>query len=99
TLLLHYFEELSPAEIAARQGIPAATVRSRLKRGLDDLRARLDRAHDGRRRAWLVPVGALAAPRASAIPLAWKGLLIMKTKLALAVCVAVVLAALLVGTQ
>ena len=99
TLLLHYFEELSPAEIAAREGIPAATVRSRLKRGLDDLRAQLDRAHGGKRRAWLAPVGALAAHRGSAIPLAWKGLMIMKAKLTVAAVVAIVLAALVVGRQ
>lgn len=95
TLLLHYFEDLSQADIAAREGIPAATVRSRLKRGLDELRARLDRAHGANRRAWLAPVAALAAQRAKHIPLAWKGLVIMKTKLTIAAVVAVLLGALL----
>jgi RNA polymerase sigma factor (sigma-70 family) len=74
TLLLHYFEELSPSEIAAREGIPAATVRSRLKRGLDDLRTRLDRANDGKRRAWLAPVAALAGRPTKHLPLAWNSL-------------------------
>lgn len=95
TLLLHFFDELSPSEIATRQGIPAATVRSRLKRGLDDLRGRLDRVNDGKRRAWLAPVAALAARPTRHIPLAWKGLLIMKTKLAIAAAVAFILGTLL----
>ena len=95
TLLLHYFEELSPSDIAARLGIPAATVRSRLKRGLDDLRAQLDGANDGKRRAWLAPVAALAARPTRHLPLAWKGLLIMKTKLAITATVALILSTLL----
>jgi RNA polymerase sigma factor (sigma-70 family) len=95
TLLLHYFEELSPSEIAAREGIPPATVRSRLKRGLDDLRTRLDRANGGKRRAWLVPVAALGAPPTKHLPLVWKGLLIMKTKVAVPAAVALLLAMLL----
>lgn len=42
TLLLRFFEGLSAAEIARVQGIPAATVRSRLKDALDRIRAALD---------------------------------------------------------
>lgn len=95
TLLLHYFEELSPSEIAKREGIPAATVRSRLKRGLDELRSRLDRAHGDKRRAWLVPVAALADPRLRKLPLAWKGLFLMKTKVAIVAAVAALLALLM----
>lgn len=41
TVLLHYFEELSSAEIARRSGTPEGTVRRRLKVGVDQLRARL----------------------------------------------------------
>src|SRR5262245_61393137 len=41
TLLLHYFEGVSCEEIARRSALPAATVRSRLKRGLEHLRERL----------------------------------------------------------
>ena len=37
-VLLRYFEGLSSAEIARRQGIPGATVRTRLKQGLEELR-------------------------------------------------------------
>jgi RNA polymerase sigma factor (sigma-70 family) len=39
TVLLRYYEGLSSAEIARRLSIPAATVRARLKTGLDRLRA------------------------------------------------------------
>jgi RNA polymerase sigma factor (sigma-70 family) len=51
TVLLRYYEGLSAAEIAARQNVPAGTVRWRLKQGLDRLRARLDERPGGRR-AW-----------------------------------------------
>ncbi|HEX6881778.1 MAG TPA: sigma-70 family RNA polymerase sigma factor [Planctomycetota bacterium] len=52
TLVLRYHDDLDAAEIARRAGIPAATVRARLKRGLDTLRARLD-AREGGRERWL----------------------------------------------
>ncbi len=57
TLILVFFEGLSPSEIAAKRGMPAATVRSHLKRGLDRIRERLDRSH-GSRGAW----GAVVLP-------------------------------------
>jgi len=57
TLLQHFYDDLAPRAIAARTGVPAATVRTRLKRGLDMLRARLDRRHGGRR-AWAAPLAA-----------------------------------------
>ena len=55
-LLLRYFDDLSPKEIARRLGVPAATVRTRSKRGLDRLRRCLDDAHGGSRRAWVLPL-------------------------------------------
>tara|TARA_R110002072_G_scaffold264409_1_gene423100 strand:- start:3541 stop:5253 length:1713 start_codon:yes stop_codon:yes gene_type:complete len=42
TLLLRFFEELTPTVIAEQTGVPLATVKSRLKRGLKLLRERLD---------------------------------------------------------
>jgi len=48
TLLLRYVEDVKPSAIASRQGVPVATVNSRLARGLALLRQRLDRAHGGR---------------------------------------------------
>lgn len=47
TLLLRYVEDVKPSAIASRQGVPVATVNSRLARGLASLRQRLDRAHGG----------------------------------------------------
>jgi RNA polymerase sigma-70 factor (ECF subfamily) len=43
TVLLHYFEGLSSAEIARRLQIPDGTVRRRLKFALDELRAHFER--------------------------------------------------------
>lgn len=92
-----YFEGLSAAEIARRQGIPAGTVRWRLKRGLDELRDRLDRHHGGRRALWattLMPVkisptlegsAALKGEQAAATShTAAKGSTLMTTKFILA---------------
>src|SRR6186713_2978658 len=53
-ILLRYFEGLAPAAIAARTGTPLRTVHTRLHRALARLRAELDRAHGGDRRAWLL---------------------------------------------
>ncbi len=54
TVLLRYFEGLTPESIARREGVAPATVRSRLGRALGELRTRLDREH----RAWTI----LASP-------------------------------------
>jgi RNA polymerase sigma-70 factor (ECF subfamily) len=53
TLLLRFVDGLEPREIAARTGVPGATVRSRLLRGVEILRERLDARHGGDRRRWL----------------------------------------------
>ncbi|MCC6669621.1 MAG: sigma-70 family RNA polymerase sigma factor [Planctomycetes bacterium] len=84
TLVLHFLEDLSAAEIARRAGVPAATVRSRVHRGLGLLRDRLDQRHGGDRRRWLLALAPLLPPAAvaGALPLAL--LLTMKTKLLLA---------------
>jgi len=42
TVVLRYFEQSTPAEIARRTGVPRKTVYTRLQRGLERLRARLD---------------------------------------------------------
>lgn len=75
TLLLRYYEGLTPAEIGARRGLPGATVRSHLHRGHEQLRARLDRAHGGDRAAWaalfspLIERGTAPAARTSSVAL------------------------------
>ncbi|MBL8898981.1 MAG: sigma-70 family RNA polymerase sigma factor [Planctomycetes bacterium] len=52
TVLLRYFEDLGPQEIAERLEAPLETVRTRLKRGLERLREKLDRKNGGNTRAW-----------------------------------------------
>jgi RNA polymerase sigma-70 factor (ECF subfamily) len=52
TLVLRYTHGLTSPEIARRQGVPAGTVRWRLKRAVDLLREELDLRNDGERRAW-----------------------------------------------
>jgi RNA polymerase sigma-70 factor (ECF subfamily) len=97
-LHLRYFEGLAPDEIARRLGEPREAVRTRLKRALAELRARMDRAHGGERRAWalaLAPLeGAEISPGAST-PLALVGAvggMLMGTKLVGGVAVALTLA-------
>jgi RNA polymerase sigma factor (sigma-70 family) len=69
TLLLRYFEGCSAADIARRQGVPAGTVRWRLKEALDQLRARLSREVDGdRARRALAPIAPFAGGGGLMIP-------------------------------
>src|SRR5215470_2042101 len=42
TIVLVFYEGLSPADVARQQGVPATTVRSRMRAALVTLRARLD---------------------------------------------------------
>lgn len=87
TLLLRFFEDLTPSEIAARTNQPLATVKSRLQRGLTMLRQRLDADRGGDWRASLVVVfglGARAEPVALTI-----GIALMTTKLLLGAVAAV----------
>ena len=77
TIIMRFVDDLSAAEIARRCDVPAATVRSRLKRALEMLRLELDRRSDGDRQRWraamiplLVPAnatGAVASSTAAAI--------------------------------
>jgi RNA polymerase sigma factor (sigma-70 family) len=59
TVVLRYYEGLTGGEIARRTGVPAGTVRWRLKQGLDTVRARLD-ARWGHRGAWIPLIAPLA---------------------------------------
>ncbi len=97
TLLLRFFEGLSASDIARAQGIPAATVRSRLKDALDRIRAALDAEHGNDRRAW----ASLLAPALAAVPhgtAAATGGVIVSTQVK-ALIVIVVAALVLVGTR
>lgn len=70
TVLLRFYEELAPREIAARLDIPAATVRTRLSRALEKLRCRFDEAHGGRREAWCLAFLPLLGLDRAALPAA-----------------------------
>ncbi|MBI1849863.1 MAG: sigma-70 family RNA polymerase sigma factor [Planctomycetes bacterium] len=73
TILLHYYEGLACAEIARRADISDGTVRWRLKRGLEELRAKLDVRHGGDRRAWCVALlPLLAAPPMAKSRATWR---------------------------
>ena len=97
-ILLRFWRGLLPEAIAHELGIPRNTVRSRLQRGLDKLRARLDGRH-GDRAQWSAPLGTLFGWRATVPAVAGVPVLtllagmLMKTKLLLAGA-AVLLAAL-----
>ncbi|MCP5022873.1 MAG: RNA polymerase sigma factor [bacterium] len=54
TLLLRFYEGLGPMQIAATLGLPTATVRTHLHRGLQRLREKLDRENGGNRKAWVL---------------------------------------------
>jgi len=54
-----FYEGLPPRKIAAKLGVPVNTVKTRLGRGMDILRRRLDESDDGQRSSWctaLVPL-------------------------------------------
>lgn len=92
TVLLRFFEELPPRAIAARLGVPVATVQSRLTRALAQLRARLDRSHADD--AWALVLLPWTRGLDALPPLANPTLLalLMKTKLTLAVAATALLA-------
>ncbi len=61
TLVRRFFDGWSAARIAREAGVPATTVRTRIERGLELLRERLDRRNGGRRE-WLSALAPLAFP-------------------------------------
>jgi RNA polymerase sigma factor (sigma-70 family) len=94
TVLLHFFEGLSSAQIARRLGIPDGTVRRRLKTALDQLRGQLQARNDQPDRGWFAALAPLARGAEPPAPLStFPGALIVKKIIA----IAVVLVLLLVG--
>ena len=59
-IMLRYYDDLSSADISRRLGLPAGTVRRRLKVGLDRLRQSLEQRHD-RAPVWLWPAATVGA--------------------------------------
>ena len=86
-IYLRYFEEKLPAEIARSLGLSKATVATRLARGRELLRAKLDRDFGGERGNWAIAALTLGGSRSTqtlpiAAPLLGVGTLTMKKTLA-----------------
>ena len=102
TILWRYFENLSAEQIAARAGIDPATVRSRVARAREKLRAALMANGGEAPERWLtalLPYGSSAAVAPMVVGggvLAGLGGTLMSTKLAVGVCATLLLAAVLV---
>jgi RNA polymerase sigma factor (sigma-70 family) len=60
TVVLRYFRGFDASQIAKQQGVPAGTVRWRLKRAIDELRERLDARFGGSRANWCALLAPLA---------------------------------------
>ncbi len=58
-ILLRYFEDLPPRNIAKRLGVPVTTVQSRLQRGLTSMRRIMDRKYGENRQEWQRSLGLL----------------------------------------
>ncbi|MFY9344177.1 MAG: sigma-70 family RNA polymerase sigma factor [Planctomycetota bacterium] len=90
-VLLRWFEGLPPRRIAAQLEVPVQVVWNRLHTALGLLHTRLDAAHRGDRRAWLLPLvpfassprelpwSDLTGPGAGAVPLT-AGMIAMTSK-------------------
>ena len=92
-ILHRYFQDLPPREIAEELSVSIAAVEGRLRRGLQKLRARLDRDF-GDRMTWcaaLLPLTGLTAGEATSATAATAGALIMgmKIKIGIAAVVAI----------
>ncbi len=64
TIIMRFVDGFTAAEIARRSNVPAATVRSRTKRGLEMLRVDLDGRSDGDRSTWRAAMLPLIGPEA-----------------------------------
>lgn len=82
TIVLRFYDELPPRKIAARAGVPVATVKTRLARGLALLRGALDKEHGGDGRAWALALLPLADHGPRFGPLAGPALMHTLAKLA-----------------
>lgn len=66
-ILLRFYQDLSAAEIARRQGVPLATVKTRLARAQERLAGRLVAYGDDQRSHWLGALVAIAEPGVPAL--------------------------------
>ncbi len=96
TIVWRYLDGLPPSAIARKHNMPVKTVKTRLARGLKQLRERLDRTH-GDRRAWAMPLAAIVWPNkavatASTMNLLAIGGVVMAAKTLVAAGVLIVIA-------
>jgi RNA polymerase sigma factor (sigma-70 family) len=61
-IVLRYFDDLPPREIAARLGVPVNTARTHVRRGIERLRAELDPGSEHERTAFLAALVPLLGP-------------------------------------
>jgi RNA polymerase sigma-70 factor (ECF subfamily) len=87
-VVLRYFEDLTPVEIARRSGCPVRTVHTRLHRALERLRETLDRRFVDRNR-WTAAL--LAIPSTKSVPVAVWITMLTKTKVIALAAIAAVL--------
>ncbi|HTF86812.1 MAG TPA: sigma-70 family RNA polymerase sigma factor, partial [Planctomycetota bacterium] len=87
TLYLRYFEDLTPSEIARRSGVPVKTVKTRLERGLERLRQRLEARHGPELHALLAFLRPLRMPEPLALAPTIGGILLMWKKIAIVAAV------------
>ncbi|MBL8765926.1 MAG: RNA polymerase sigma factor, partial [Planctomycetes bacterium] len=70
-VVLRFFDDLSARAISQRIDVPLETVRTRIKRALEQLRRDLDREYGGDGRSWCVALAPiLAVPKAAVSTLA-----------------------------
>jgi hypothetical protein len=89
TLVRHYFDGDTLADIARRDGIPEGTVRWRHNKAIERLRGRLDARSNGDRRAWIVVLAPVSTPVKIGVTTAVLGGLVAN-KLVIAAIVAIV---------
>ncbi len=63
-ILLRFYEELPPREVAARLDLPVNTVRTQTRRAIEQLRGVFDRKYGGRA-AWSAAIGSLFFAKAA----------------------------------
>ena len=61
-LFMRYFEDRSPLQMARVLGLPLGTVKTRLHRGLSQMRAALEREYDDEAGGWMAAMLPLAFP-------------------------------------
>jgi len=95
-ILYRFYDDLPPRKIARRLGVPVETVKTRIQRGLDQLRRRLDSEY-GAQAAWCLPLATAAGLKLTGTSSAvLTGVLAMSLKLKIGIAAA--LTAVLVGS-